>query len=62
MRRRGAYDSAEGGAPVCSDDDGKVTFNRLQQRASDDSEDGRCYPTTTDPGGITDGAIEDASS
>jgi hypothetical protein len=62
VRRLGACDSAEGGAPVCSDANGKVTFNHLQQREPDTSEDGRCYPATTDPWGITDGAIEDVGS
>lgn len=43
---------------VCTNEDGIITFNHLQQSEPDDSEDGRCYPSTTDPWDITDGAVE----
>lgn len=49
MRPGGAYDIAGGGAPVCSDNDGRVTFNHLQQREPEDTEDGRCPPDNHRP-------------
>lgn len=46
---------------VRTDADGVISRNHLQQSEPDDSEDGRNYSSTTDPWGITDGAVTSPS-
>lgn len=58
MKTRGRRLTAEDErSDVRTDVDGTITFNYLQQSEPDDSEDGRIFPTTTDPWDITDGSV-----
>lgn len=58
MRRIRRLIAEDERAHVRSDAAGAITFNHLQQSEPDDTEDGRRYPSTTDPWDITDGAVE----
>lgn len=54
IRRLAAEDER---SDVRSNADGAIIFNHLQQFELDDSEDGRTYPSTTDPWEIADGWV-----
>lgn len=58
MRRTRRLAAENERTDVRSDANGVIAFNHLQQSEPDTTEDLRDYPSTTDPWGIADGAVE----